>query len=157
MKIFFYASQGGHFNEAMMIVDVVAKKYEDITMVTFDSPEMGEVGVKTLLLKKITWSNILLLKSALTGLVNVPKILVHMIRNRPDVVISTGSGELAIPALVMAEALGIRTIYIETWTRVKDPSWAGRVLYRFADRFLVQWEELLPRFGERAEYRGGLL
>jgi beta-1,4-N-acetylglucosaminyltransferase len=157
MKIFFYASQGGHFNEAMMIVDAVVKKHEDITMITFDSPEMKGLMVKSFLLKKVTWSDVLLLKSALTGLVNVPRILIHMIKNRPDVVISTGSGELAIPALIMAEALGINTIYIETWTRVKNPSWAGRVLYHFADRFLVQWEDLLPRFGARAEYRGGLL
>lgn len=140
-----------------MIVDVVAMRYDDITMITFDSPEMKDLRVKSLLLKKVTWSNILLLKSALTGLVNVPRMLVHLIRNRPDVVISTGSGELAIPALLMAEALGIRTIYIETWTRVKEPSWAGRILYHFAGRFLVQWEDLLPRFGRRAEFRGGLL
>jgi|WetSurMetagenome_2_1015567.scaffolds.fasta_scaffold130049_2 beta-1,4-N-acetylglucosaminyltransferase len=157
MKLFFYATFGGHFNEAMMLVESVLPHYGDVKMITFDSPELADSIVPTLRLKKVSFSGNFAFKSALNGLVNLPRLFYQLIKERPDVVISTGSGEIAIPALILANTLGIRTIYIETWTRVKDPSMAGRVLYYFADHFLVQWEDLLPKFGKRAKYLGGLL
>lgn len=157
MRIFFYASQGGHFNEARMIIDRIVEEFPDITIITFKSPEIGECRLKNLLLPKGPTFDGMVITSFLSGLLSIPKLVVHMIKGRPDVAISTGSGELAIPAILMARSLGIKTIYIETWTRVKEPSLAGRVLYYFSDVFLVQWPDMLPRFGKRAKYLGGLL
>lgn len=157
MKIFVYASPGGHFNEAMMLVDGIKECYHDITIITFDSPEMKNLCDKALLLRNVPWSGDQVIAAVLTGLYNMPKVLLHLLRNRPDVAFTTGSGDLAIPSMIMAKAIGVKIIYVETWTRVKEPSTAGRVLYHFSDVFLVQWEELLSRFGSRARFMGGLL
>ena len=50
----------------------------------------------------------------------------------------------------------MRTIYVESWARVKKLSLSGRLLERVVDRFLVQWPQL-EREGGRAEYLGVLV
>jgi len=49
-----------------------------------------------------------------------------------------------------------KTIYVESFARVKTLSLSGKILLRVVDRFLVQWEEL-EGAGGRAEYLGVLV
>ena len=46
-------------------------------------------------------------------------------------------------------------IFVESFCRVKSLSLTGKILYRVADRFVVQWPELAQKF-QRAEYLGTL-
>ncbi|EMF08516.1 glycosyltransferase family 1 protein [Sphaerulina musiva SO2202] len=50
----------------------------------------------------------------------------------------------------------MRTIYVESWARVKRLSLSGRLLESVVDRFLVQWPQL-ERPGGRAEFVGVLV
>ena len=50
----------------------------------------------------------------------------------------------------------MRTVYIESWARVKSLSLSGTVLLPLADRFLVQWPRAVNE-GSRAEYVGALV
>ena len=50
----------------------------------------------------------------------------------------------------------MRTIYVESWARVKKLSLSGVLLVRVVDRFLVQWPQL-EKAGGRAEYLGALV
>lgn len=49
-----------------------------------------------------------------------------------------------------------RTVYVESFARVKTLSLSGKILVRVVDRFLVQWEEL-EGYGGRAEFWGILV
>ena len=49
-----------------------------------------------------------------------------------------------------------RTVYVESFARVKTLSLSGKLLVRVVDRFLVQWEEL-EGYAGRAEYKGILV
>ena len=51
----------------------------------------------------------------------------------------------------------MRTIYIESWARVKKLSLSGRLLCKVVDRFLVQWPQLEKKSGGRVEYLGVLV
>lgn len=51
----------------------------------------------------------------------------------------------------------MRTIYVESWARVKKSSLSGTLLARVVDRFLVQWPQLEQAVGGRAEYMGVLV
>ncbi|KAL4930649.1 glycosyltransferase family protein [Aspergillus undulatus] len=55
----------------------------------------------------------------------------------------------------------LRTVFVESWARVKTLSLSGKILLPFADRFLVQWPALEGKrawWGMRkTEYVGGLL
>jgi len=76
-------------------------------------------------------------------------------KERPDAVLSTGAG-ISVPFVWAARLLGIQTLFIEDLTRVSRLSLSGRLVYRIADIFLVQWPELVPRY-PRAQYRGRFL
>jgi beta-1,4-N-acetylglucosaminyltransferase len=75
-----------------------------------------------------------------------------LIAIRPQVVISTGSG-LTIPPFLLAKFLRIKTIYIESPSRVYRPSIAGKLLIGKVDLWLSSWPELAERYNG-IEYRG---
>ena len=57
---------------------------------------------------------------------------------KPDVILSTGAA-LAVPFFVVGRALGIRLVYVESFTRVHRPALAGRLVYPLTGAFFVQW------------------
>ena len=72
---------------------------------------------------------------------------------RPDVILSTGSG-LAVPFFLVGRLLGCRLVYVESLSRVHSLSLSGRVIIRIADAFFVQWPEAARG---RARYAGSVL
>lgn len=74
---------------------------------------------------------------------------------RPDAVISTGAG-VAVPFLWMGRLMGIRTVYVESISRIRDLSLSGKLVYPIVHRFFVQWENLISRY-PRAVYGGQVL
>ena len=72
----------------------------------------------------------------------------------PDIIITTGT-HTAVPLALIAKLFGKRLIYIESFAKVKSGNLAGRILYPFADQFVVQWESLLPIY-KKAEYWGSI-
>jgi beta-1,4-N-acetylglucosaminyltransferase len=86
------------------------------------------------------------------------------ITTSPDLIVTNGpaTGVMIILASLIVRFFGLqkkgemRSIYVESWARVKTLSLSGKILYNFGltDRFLVQWEGLARG---RAEYRGPLV
>lgn len=60
---------------------------------------------------------------------------------RPDVVFSTGAA-IALPFFMLARFFGARTVYLEPVDRISAPGLSGRLVYPFADVFMVQWESM---------------
>ena len=73
---------------------------------------------------------------------------------RPDIVITTGAGAVVL-FCIFAKLLGAKLIFIESMAKVKQPTLTAKILYPFADLFLVQWPGLLKYF-PKARYRGRL-
>jgi hypothetical protein len=88
-------------------------------------------------------------------LTNIIKSLFILLKENPDIVLSTGAS-LVIPTCLLAKLLGKRLIYVETGGNVRTPTRTGRWLYRFADDFLIQWEPLKKYF-PRARLGGPLI
>jgi len=78
--------------------------------------------------------------------------LVILFYVRPNIVISTGSG-LTIPPFLLAAFFRIKTIYVESPSRVFYPSLAGKMLIGKTSLWLSSWPELAQRY-EGVEYRG---
>lgn len=72
----------------------------------------------------------------------------------PDIVISTGALS-TVPACFIAKLKKKKLIYIESFAKTRSPSLTGRIVYRFADLFIVQWSPLL-KFYPKAHYFGGI-
>lgn len=76
---------------------------------------------------------------------------------RPDAVVCTASS-IAVPLFIAARMSGATTIFIESITRVSQPSATGRLVNAFGlcDRFYVQWPEATSQF-RKAVHAGTLL
>lgn len=59
---------------------------------------------------------------------------------KPDLIISTGAA-VAVPFFYVGKKMKCKTVYIEIFDRIDKPTLTGRLVYRKADRFIVQWEE----------------
>lgn len=86
----------------------------------------------------------------------------------PDLIITNGPATAVIVILASfilrffnirgANSRGkCKTIYAESFARVKGLSLSGKLLSRVVDRFLVQWEDLKGAAGGRAEFWGILV
>ncbi|KAJ4378362.1 UDP-N-acetylglucosamine transferase subunit [Didymella sp. IMI 355093] len=106
------------------------------------------------------------LLAAFTPLLSTLKDTTTLGTDLPNLIVTNGPATaviLILAALVLrffnvrgAESRGLcRTVYVESFARVKTLSLSGKLLVRVVDRFLVQWEEL-EGYGGRAEY-GGIL
>ena len=150
MKICLACTHGGHFVEMMRLLDAF-EEYSHF-FVTYNSEatknlenayfiEFEERGLK---------AKMMLIKT----LIKAIKIL---IKEKPDVVISTGGGEIAVPFCYIGKVFGAKVIFVETLARVTTPSGGGKCVYPIADLFLVQWESLLKRYGIKAKYWGKVI
>ena len=78
----------------------------------------------------------------------------HILRLRPQVVISTG----ALPgvlAFALARPFGARTIWIDSIANAEEMSASGRLARRFATHRFSQWPEVAR--AEGADYEGSVL
>jgi beta-1,4-N-acetylglucosaminyltransferase len=76
-------------------------------------------------------------------------------RVRPRVMLTTGAAT-AVPFAWAARLYGVRIVYVESVTRITDPSLSLRLIAPVASRVYVQWPELQERLpGSR--YAGTVL
>lgn len=75
-------------------------------------------------------------------------------RYKPDVILSTGAA-LAVPFFVAGRLLGVRLVYVESFTRVQRPALTGRLVYPLTDAFFVQWPT--SSHWRRAIYAGSVV
>ena len=73
---------------------------------------------------------------------------------KPDFVITTGT-HTAVPMCYIAHKAGKKVIYIETFANVNTPTKAGKMVYEIADKFIVQWPDMLKIY-DKAECWGSI-
>lgn len=140
-------SAGGHLAETLSLVE---KLGIDPAFFTFKIPEIG----KTLKNYDAYFTinprrNIFKFARVFCNSIS------FLLRYRPKVIISSGGGFI-IPLCIIGRIFGAKLVFIETSSRITEPSIAGRVLYPFSNLFFVQWKPMLKRYGKKAVY-GGLL
>lgn len=147
MKIALVCSHGGHLTEILCLMDSFDEN--NIFFITYNNLRTQSMDYPKYLLENIGTNPLKMTKAFI-------HILKIFIKEKPDIVISTGS-EIAIPSFILAKFFGIRTIFIESWCRVKTKSFTGRIVYYFSDIFLVQWPHLLEVYGDKAQYKGAVI
>ena len=132
IKICFAASSGGHYEQLLMLKPLMEK---------YDIYYLNQVNRKE---KNFIW----------TMIQNVWKSIGIYRKEKPDVIICTGVLAM-IPICMISKMMGKELIYIESFAKVTSPTETGKLLYKFADRFYVQWESML-KFYPKAVYLGGI-
>ena len=93
--------------------------------------------------------------SIIKYLKNAYQSIIILLRKRPKVILSTGSG-IALATCIFGKMIGAKVIYLESGARITSPSRTGKLMYYIADDFIVQWEPLLRCF-PKATYVGSLI
>ena len=150
MKICFVASSGGHFEQIMMLKPMM-KKYNSFIITEKTNYSVDNDDILFYYLKQVNRHEI---KFILYMIINSIKTLKIFLKERPDVVISTGA-LATIPACIIAKAFKKKVIFIESFAKINSPTLTGRLIYKFADRFYVQWESM-KEFYPNAIYKGGI-
>ena len=65
-----------------------------------------------------------------------------LVKERPDVVISTGAGTTFPVCWLQKKIFRKKLIFIESFARRTEGSKTGLRVYQFADSFIIQWKEL---------------
>ena len=72
------------------------------------------------------------------------------------ILLSTGAGPIVPFALVGRFIFGCRVIFVETITRIEEPSMTGKIMYKIAHEFYFQWKSL-RKFFPNGIYGGPLI
>ena len=151
-RVMFISSMGGHLNEMMMLKSLFEKyNYHIVTEKTKTTKYLKEeynnkvsyllYGTKKLL---ILYPFILFINSILS--------LCLFLKYRPKYIITTGT-HTAGPMCCIGKLFGSKIIYIETFASIHKGSQTGKIIYKFADFFIVQWESILKIY-PKATYGG---
>ncbi len=150
MRICIVSSAGGHLVQCLKLLPIF-KKHE-VSVITFEKTPLKTLlkGLKAYLIENPK-------RNPIKYIIFTPKFLNILIKEKPNVVITTGAG-VAVPICIFAKLFfNSKIIFIESFSRIYKPSSTGKILYNFADLFFIQWPKLRTKYGEKAIYAGSLL
>lgn len=145
-RILAVASSGGHWVQLLRLRP--AFEGHDVAFVTTNPGHRDEVGGARF--HVVPDANRWERRKVLTA---AARMLWIMLRERPDVVISTGAapGYLALRA---GRLFGARTAWIDSAANVEELSMSGQMASKKADLCLTQWQHLAQ---DRVGYEGAVL
>ena len=150
LKICFAASSGGHFDQLMMLRPLM-EQHDSFIVTEKTAYETNVQGIKTYYMIQVNREEI---NCLLKLLVNTFKSLRLYFAEKPDVIICTGVLAM-IPLCLICKLFGKKLVFIESFAKVTSPTRSGKLLYRFADQFYVQWPQMLEVYPS-AIYVGGI-
>jgi len=153
-KVIFISSTGGHLSELMVLKPIFNDyDYHIVTEKTESTMSLkNEYGKRMHYL--IYGTRIHKIKYVCKVTCNTIKSLGLFLKIRPKAIVTTGT-HTAVPMCIIAKIFGSKVIFIETFANVYTPTGSGKFVYKIADKFVVQWEELKEVYPE-AVYLGGV-
>ena len=151
-KVLFISSTGGHLTELLELKELFSKyDYHIITEKTTSNLKLkdkhpGKVDYLIYGTKDHKLSYPIKL------LANCFKSLYLYFKIRPDYIITTGA-HTAGPMCCIGKIFSSKIIYIETFANITTKTITGRLIYYFADLFIVQWKKMLKLY-PKATYGG---
>lgn len=150
IKICFAASSGGHYEQLMMLIPLM-EKYDSFVVTEQTDYDAKLKGEKTYYMRQVNRRE----KTFIFRMTqNMWRSLKVYMKEKPDVVICTGV-LATIPICLISKLMKKKLIYIESFAKVTSPTETGKLLYKFADQFYVQWKPMLKVY-PKAFYLGGI-
>jgi len=146
LKLCLISSSGGHYEQLKMLAPLAA--LHDVFWVTEKTDYASEADY--FLLQTGLKDRLFPVKMV----VNIVRTLILWFKEKPDCVITTGT-MVALPMAFLAKIMRRKLIYIETFARVYDGTKTGKLIYKYADLFIIQWKSLQQIYPE-AVYGGSI-
>jgi UDP-N-acetylglucosamine:LPS N-acetylglucosamine transferase len=135
MKVALVCSSGGHLAQLHRLEPWWRR--HDRTWVTFRTPDAESLLAGQ---EIVVWAHHPTTRSIPNLLRNLRLAWRVLRSDRPDLVVSDGAG-VALPFFLVARILRIKTVYVEVYDRIDEPSLTGRLCYPLSDLFVLQWED----------------
>lgn len=152
LRICVGASAGGHMNELLKLLEASRSWPQPpafyVTTLEALAEKVAQLG-PVYIIGECNRQHPLKALGVLTRSVKV------VLKERPDVVITTGSLPLAMVCL-SAKLFGAKIVWIDSIANIERFSLSGRMMLPFADLFLTQWPELAQRH-KNVEYAGAIV
>ncbi|MFR3684817.1 MAG: PssD/Cps14F family polysaccharide biosynthesis glycosyltransferase [Enterococcus sp.] len=145
-KICLIASSGGHYEQLLMLRGIEADF--NTFYVTEKTPYNGDEA-NTYYLHQVNRHEKTLIPRLIA---NLFKSIFIFIKEKPDTIISTGVLSV-IPMFLIGKIFCKKLIYIESFAKSSSPTVTGKLLYKYVDVFIVQWETM-KKFYPDAIYLG---
>ncbi|MDR2044355.1 MAG: UDP-N-acetylglucosamine--LPS N-acetylglucosamine transferase [Clostridium sp.] len=138
-RICLLSSSGGHLLHLLLLKGYWEKR--DRFWVTFDKEDARGLleGEKMFPCRFPTNRNI---RNLFRNFAVAARILY---KEKPDILISTGAA-VAVPFFVLGKLMGKKLVFVEVFDRVDGLTLTGKLVYRLADLFIVQWEEAARKY-----------
>lgn len=88
-------------------------------------------------------------------LITIWKSFWFVMKEKPDVVVTTGSLPIAIVCVLAKKLCKAKIVWIDSVAQLEDLSMSGRLMLKYADLLLTQWPEVAAKY-PKAEYVGEL-
>ena len=150
VKICFAASSGGHYEQLLMLKPLM-EKYDSFVITEETLYKVKINGEKMYYMKQVNRKEKTFIPRMLANTIRSLKIYLE---EKPDVVICTGVLAM-IPICLISKLAGKKQIYKESFAKVTSATQTGKLLYKYADQFYVQWEQMLEIY-PKAIYLGGI-
>ena len=151
-KIMLISSTGGHLVELLQL-EKLFKKY-DYNIVT--EKTKTNKYLKKAYSKKVHYliygTKHHMITYPIKLLLNCFISLYYYLKFRPDYIITTGA-HTAGPMCCIGKIFGSKIIYIETFANITTKTETGKIIYKFSDKFIVQWKSMLKLY-PNATYGG---
>lgn len=150
IKLCFAASSGGHYEQIMMLKPLMFK-YESFIITEKTEYFSSDKNRKLYLLKQVNRKE---KKVIIRMFYNFFKSLSIYLSEKPDIVICTGA-LATIPICIISKIFKKKLIFIESFAKITSPTMTGKLMYKFADRFYVQWKSMIDIY-PNSIYIGGI-
>ena len=158
MKLLVVLGEGGHTAQLLKLVDLLGDQYSYHYVVAKED-QLSRNHIRHLgpvhRLSRPRGKQTGLFQAMLRTLWVTFQACGILLRVRPAAVLHAGPA-IGVPVSLVGKLLGARIIFIESGSRVSNLSLTGRIMYRWADLFFVQWPQLQAKW-PRAIYAGRLL
>lgn len=148
IKICYAASSGGHTYELMQLNELF-EKYPGILIT--ESKKVSKAFDAVYTVEQVNRKSIRYLFQFAKSFFTIRKILA---RERPTHIVSFGA-MCTVPVCIIGKLMKMKVIHVESYTRIKDISLTGKILYPLSDLFIVQWQQLVGKY-PKAVYGGKL-
>ncbi len=152
-KVMFISSTGGHLSEMLMLKKMF-EKYEYL-IITENTPTnvnlknkfgKNHVGYLIYGTPKHKFKYIFKLTA------NCFKSLYYYLKFKPGYIVTTGAHTVG-PMCCIGKIFGSKIIFIESFANSETRTKTGNIVYKFADLFIVQWEDMIKVY-PKAVYGG---
>ena len=139
IKVCLISNGGGHYEQLKQLKEVM-KKYDCFYVVMKTGASKNAKERTRYIIENTNDNHILYFFK--TIIVAIQSFII-LLQEKPDFIISTGAGTTIPLCYIGKKIFRKKLIFIESFAKRKTPTKTGQFMYKVADYFIVQWEEML--------------